>query len=75
SVVLPTHNPKIMISSAPAGDFEKIKEKAEKIVRTATKKEDQNVVRLLKELVPEFKSENSVFSKLDKPKVKAISKI
>ncbi|MAZ72743.1 MAG: polysaccharide biosynthesis protein [Flavobacteriaceae bacterium] len=75
STVHPTHHPKIMISTVPAGNFVTIKECAEKIIRTATKYEDEKVVRLLKELVPEFKSENSAFAALDVPKKKAITKI
>tara|TARA_R100000306_G_scaffold62401_1_gene69602 strand:+ start:71896 stop:73656 length:1761 start_codon:yes stop_codon:yes gene_type:complete len=75
STVLPTHHPKIMISTMPAGNFAEIKEKAEEIIRTATKQEDQKVVRMLKEMVPEFKSENSTFESLDDPKNKALTKI
>jgi FlaA1/EpsC-like NDP-sugar epimerase len=75
STVQPTHHPKIMISTVPAGDFQTIKEQAEKIIRTATKFEDKNVVQLLKELVPEFKSENSTFAALDGPLRKAMTNI
>ncbi len=74
STVLPTHHPKIMISTLTAGNFAEIKDKTEKIVRIATKHEEKKVVQLLKELVPEFKSENSSFQDLDEPKKKAITK-
>ncbi len=75
STVLPTHHPKIMISSVQAELFVTIKEKIEHIIRTATKQEDYDVVKLLKELVPEYKSENSNFESLDTSKDKALTKI
>jgi len=75
STVLPTHHPKIMISSVEAGSFSSIKEKIEHIIRVATKLGDDEVVKLLKELVPEFKSENSSFAALDISNDKALTKI
>ncbi|MAL60764.1 MAG: polysaccharide biosynthesis protein [Flavobacteriaceae bacterium] len=65
ATTLPTHHPKIMISKIPAGEFLDIKSKIKTIIKTATKHEDRKVVMLLKELVPEFKSENSTFKDLD----------
>lgn len=73
--VLPTHHPKIMISSDKAGSFEEIKKKAEHIIRSATQHEDNKVVKLLKEMVPEYKSENSSFEALDISKDKALTKL
>lgn len=71
STTLPTHHPKIMISKVPTGDFPQIKSQIKTIIKTATKRKDKNVVQLLKEMVPEFISENSEFEELDtkqKPK-------
>jgi len=62
----PTHHPKIMISKDLAGDFDEIKKKIRTIIRTATKHQDLEVVRLLKDLVPEFISKNSPYESLDK---------
>ncbi|MBL4664185.1 MAG: polysaccharide biosynthesis protein [Flavobacteriaceae bacterium] len=71
STVLSTHHPKIMISKVPTGDFSQIKKEIKTIIKTATRHEDKRVVQLLKELVPEFISENSTFEELDvKPKPK-----
>ena len=67
STSLPTHHPKIMISKDPIGEFDLIKIKVKEIIKYATRYNDHNVVRLLKELVPEYKSENSKFEKLDSP--------
>ena len=65
STSLPTHHPKIMIAKVPAGNFADIKTKIKTIIKTATREKGSEVVYLLKELVPEFKSENSEFEALD----------
>ena len=66
SKVQPTHHPKIMIAKVPTLDFTEIKTKIKQIIKMATKTDDREVVRLLKELVPEYKSKNSEFELLDK---------
>ena len=69
STTQPTHHPKIMISRVPSGDFPIIKAQIKTIIKTATRHKDSKVVQLLKELVPEYISENSEFEELDvKPK-------
>jgi len=66
STSLPTHHPKIMISKVPSGSFEDINMKMKTLIKTATRHKDRQVVKLLKELVPEFISENSEFEVLDR---------
>ena len=66
SMTLPTHHPKIMISKVAAPDFQEIKAKVKVLIKTATRHKDKKVVKLLKELVPEYISENSEFEELDK---------
>lgn len=65
STSLPTHHPKIMISKVPCGSFEEINKKMKTLIKTATRHKDSQVVKLLKDLVPEFISENSEFEVLD----------
>ncbi|MGK0378068.1 polysaccharide biosynthesis protein [Patiriisocius sp. Uisw_017] len=65
STTLPTHHPKIMISKERVANFENINVNIKKIIKSATRLDDQSVVRILKEIVPEFKSNNSVFEVLD----------
>lgn len=65
STSLPTHHPKIMITKVPVGDFTEINSQIKTIVKTAAKHKDKKVVLLLKELVPEYISENSEFESLD----------
>lgn len=63
---LPTHNEKILISKDPNMEFEDIEKYTNQIVKAALRREKIQVVQLLKEIVPEFKSNNSVYEVLDK---------
>jgi FlaA1/EpsC-like NDP-sugar epimerase len=65
STTQPTHHPKIMVSKMPIGDYKTIKEKINEIIASATTDTDLKFIKLLKELVPEFKSKNSQYEKLD----------
>jgi FlaA1/EpsC-like NDP-sugar epimerase len=65
STTLPTHHPKIMIAKEKLQDFEDVRIKVKKIIKAATRLEDIEVVKMLKEIVPEFKSQNSLFETLD----------
>ena len=65
STSLPTHHPKIMISKDLCGSFEDINNKMKTLIKTATRNKEIQVVKLLKELVPEFISKNSQFEVLD----------
>lgn len=62
---LPTHHKKIMIAQGEVGDYVEINESVEKIIKSATKLKSHKVVAKLKILIPEFKSNNSSFEKLD----------
>jgi FlaA1/EpsC-like NDP-sugar epimerase len=63
---IPTHHPKIMIAQVSQGSSETLDPLLERLsyasLNGAT---DLELVRALKELVPEFKSLNSVYSELD----------
>ena len=69
SKTLPTHHKKIMIAVDQVGNFSEISESVEQIIKSATKLKSHKVVAKLKALVPEFKSNNSTFEKLDKDPV------
>ncbi len=69
SKTLPTHHKKIMIAIDQVGNFSEISESVEQIIKSATKLKSHKVVAKLKDLVPEFKSNNSTFEKLDKDPV------
>ena len=74
SKTLPTHHKKIMIAIDQPGDFPEINEALEKIINSATKLKSHKVVANLKDLVPEFKSQNSTFESLDKESVLQVGK-
>ena len=62
---LPTHHEKIMISKDETMEFEKINALTQKIYDLAKESNKIEVVRTLKEIVKEFKSNNSVYQQLD----------
>lgn len=62
---LPTHHDKIMISKDEAMTFEEINALTKQIYDEAKKADKVAVVRTLKTIVKEFKSNNSVFEVLD----------
>lgn len=63
---LPTHNEKILISKDPNMEFGEIEKFTNQITKAAIRREKSEVVQILKAIVPEFKSNNSVYEVLDK---------
>ncbi len=61
-----TYHDKIMIAKVPQIDTELVKGKIEQICITNREANNYKVVSLLKDLVPEYVSNNSVYEKLDK---------
>ena len=66
SLHINTHHEKIMIAKDPCFTFVDIKSKYSAIIKASLRRDDDAVVAILKEIVPEFKSENSKFVALDK---------
>jgi len=62
---LATHHPQILIGKVKEYGFDEIKEKIEKLITLFNSQNNIEIVGRMKELVPEFKSNNSVFEKLD----------
>ena len=63
---LPTPHEKIMVSMDPHIEFEDIECLVNRITKAALRRDQIEVVKLLKKMVPEFISNNSIFEKLDK---------
>jgi len=63
---LPTSHDKIMISKDPSMPFEEIDELTNLVIEFSKKEEKQEIVRVLKSIVKEFKSNNSIYEALDK---------
>ena len=62
---LPTHHKKIMIGLDNVRDYNSINESVEKIIKSASKLKNDKVVAKLKQLIPEFISNNSSYQSLD----------
>jgi len=66
SKTLPTHNEKIMVAKDSSMPFEEIKYYIERLVESSASNEKIEVVRILKKIVSDFKSNNSIYESLDK---------
>ena len=62
---LPTHHPQIMIAKVQEHDTEKVKSEIKKLLELLVTNNDSDIVKQMKKLVPEFKSQNSIFEELD----------
>jgi FlaA1/EpsC-like NDP-sugar epimerase len=63
---IPTHNPQIMVAKVAEYDFVTISNGVNELINLFHKQDNFAIVSKMKELVPEFISNNSVFSDLDK---------
>ncbi len=62
---LPTHHPQILIGKVKQYNFEEITQKIETLITLFNSQNNTDIVTAMKDLVPEFKSNNSIFTKLD----------
>jgi FlaA1/EpsC-like NDP-sugar epimerase len=65
SITLPTYHEKIMIVKENNNQYNYINKEVEKIIASANAHEIENIIKGIKLLVPEYKSLNSQFEKLD----------
>lgn len=61
----PSFHEKIRIAAVREQDYDKVKADIEELIEIANTYEPMNVVKKMKEIVPEYKSNNSVYSVLD----------
>ena len=61
----PTHHPKIMVANVCKYDFNEIQTRIDQFIDPVKSQNLLSVVRLMKEMVPTYKSKNSIFEKLD----------
>lgn len=62
---LPTHHKQIMVAKVKEYEFNAVLVSIEELIQLFGKQNNQSIVRKMKELVPEYKSNNSVYEKLD----------
>ncbi len=66
----PTHNPKIMIAQVREYEFMSVTEQITDLINSSRKHDAEIIVGKMKDIIPEYISNNSVFEKLDsKPKI------
>jgi FlaA1/EpsC-like NDP-sugar epimerase len=63
---LPTHHNQIMIAKVKEYDFDFINSKIKELIDCFNTQDNKVIVKQMKELVPEFKSNNSIYEELDK---------
>ena len=67
-VTLPTFHEKINIARVREYDFSDVSQRIDHLIRIAPDSDDMTIVRHMKDLVPEFKSQHSKYEALDKEK-------
>ena len=63
--VIPTHNKKILIAKVMEYDYEQISVSIETLISFAINNKDEEVVKQMKRIVPEYISNNSVYEAMD----------
>ena len=64
----PTFHKKIRIAEVRPYDFNEVKQAIDDLIAISKKYNDMETVRMMKQIVPEYKSNNSVYEELDLPK-------
>ena len=64
---MPTHHEKIMVAQVREYEFQLISARISDLIKLSCQYKDRQVVIKMKEIVPEFKSNNSVYEELDIP--------
>ncbi len=62
---LPTKHPKIMVAKVREYDYEKARKDEERLLEASYTYDDMGIVKIMKEIVPEFKSRHSKYETLD----------
>jgi FlaA1/EpsC-like NDP-sugar epimerase len=62
---LKTHHEQIMVAKVREYNFEEVNSQITELIKLYGTQDNQKIVRKLKEIIPEYKSKNSVYSKLD----------
>lgn len=62
---IPTHHSKIMVAKVMNYDIAQVQEKFKEILNLQKHHNNMKIVKKMKEIVPEFKSQNSIYEELD----------
>ena len=72
---MPTHHEKIMVAQVREYDFQSISTHISDLIKLSCQYNDRQLVIKMKEIVPEFKSNNSIYEELDIPDESIIQSI
>lgn len=64
-VTLPTFHPKIKIARVREYDYEEVSRRIDEMIRQSVVENDMQIVKRMKDMVPEFKSQHSKYELLD----------
>ncbi|MFD1550972.1 polysaccharide biosynthesis protein [Putridiphycobacter roseus] len=62
---MPTHHSQILKAEVRSYEFDKVSLKIQALINKFEEQDNVEIVKTMKELVPEFKSNNSIYAKLD----------
>jgi FlaA1/EpsC-like NDP-sugar epimerase len=62
---IPTHHPKILIAKVKEYDFETVEKDIKSLINLFGEQDNFKIVRKMKDIVPEYKSKNSIYEQLD----------
>lgn len=65
---LPTFHPKIKIAKVREYDYDEVRKEIETLIQCSLTNDDMSIVKQMKNIVPEFKSQHSKYEVLDKTK-------
>lgn len=65
-ITLPTENEKIKIARVREEDYDKVSPMIDRLIETAKKESPMQTVAIMKQIVPEYKSKNSIYEQLDR---------
>jgi len=65
-ITLPTENEKIKIARVREEDYDKVSPMIDRLIETAKKESPMQTVAQMKQIVPEYKSKNSIYEQLDR---------
>ena len=65
-ITLPTENEKIKIARVREEDYDRVSPVIDRLIETAQKESPMQTVAIMKQIVPEYKSKNSIYEQLDR---------
>ena len=65
-ITLPTENEKIKIARVREEDYDRVSPVIDSLIETAKKESPMQTVAIMKQIVPEYKSKNSIYEQLDR---------